>query len=374
MWSRRRSHCAGTPLSGSRGRPSANSEVTSREGGAHASWQEHALRLLRISNAPNAIPPTAVETDGCTPACLEKLLDRKIDSLYYGAVSPGSPVQRLYDAIWSAQERVCASVLADLAAAGTMPLVFKGGDFQKRYWPFAVSASADIDILLPRTHLGVARASLYSNGYRQAKFDRKQGRLIDGDVVEIGEVEAGHYELFPFCRLEPIVLAPDEREAADGRNLPLFIDARDAFLIVEIDVHHRVSVDLESEPLIERSRSSPYGHGLSMSAEDHLWFTTSRLYTETAIHGKRSLRDFAFLLSLLANETIDWDALLAIAREYELHAALYYYFHFLAFLGGPIPAGVLEQLSPRHSRRLRDWGWQLSVLFDWVDPAPFGPV
>ena len=45
--------------------------------------------------------------------------------------------------------------------------------------------------------------------------------------------------------------------------------------------------------------------------------------------------------------------------------SLYYYFAFLSWLApGTIPPDVLEQLSPLHTKRLRDWGWQLGVLFD----------
>jgi hypothetical protein len=342
---------------------------------AREPWQSLALELLRgvareASASQRAPRPLHAKASA---AQVSRLRDLKIDSLYYLASGSDAPVQSLYDSLWNAQANVCAEVLAAMEDASVPTIIFKGAEFLHRYWSSAVAWMSDIDILVPRDHLGMARAVLYRMGFRQAKFSRPHGVLVDADVIELSEVEGRHYELFPFCRLDPIELTGAEiRLARKREELPLFIDDDGrAFVIAEVDLHHKVTLDVDTEPFFERCRASTFGAGWSMSAADHLWFTTSRLYNEVAIHGKRSLRDFAFLLSLVTLDDIEWNVVLDSARQYHLHASLYYYFSFLASLSGKAPPqDVVDALVPLATSRLRDWGWQLATLFDVLDASP----
>jgi hypothetical protein len=336
-------------------------------------WQSVALQLLRGVARPHSLRAHASRFGAKAPAGhVSRLRDLKIDSLYYLAAGEGRVVQQLYDSLWNVQAAGCAEVLGALEQAGVMAIVFKGADFLHRYWTSALSWMADVDILVPRDSLGLARAVLYKLGFRQAKFSRQHGVLLDADVIELSEVEGRHYELFPFCRLDPIGLNEEGMKLARRREeLPLVVEEGQAFAIVEVDLHHKVTLDVESEPFFERARPSSFGHGLSMSAADHLWFTTSRLYNEVAIHGKRSLRDFAFLLTLLASEEVEWDVVVASAQQYQLHASLYYYLRFVFELSGfSPPSDVLDSVIPLGTSRLRDWGWQLGSLFDVIDENP----
>jgi hypothetical protein len=116
------------------------------------------------------------------------------------------------------------------------------------------------------------------------------------------------------------------------------------------------------------------GQGLSFSDSNQLWLLTSRYYTEVAVHGKSSLRDFAYILPLIACGDLDWDVVLSTARKYGLRSSLYYYLYFMSFLTeGAVPKSVLAELSPDRGNRRHDWGWQLGKLFDLVEAFPLGP-
>ena len=62
---------------------------------------------------------------------------------------------------------------------------------------------------------------------------------------------------------------------------------------------------------------------------------------------------------------------LRVAVDYELGGSLD---HPLAFLrrvfGIAVPDAVLDASSPLRTSRRRDWGWQLGVLFDFIEPCP----
>ena len=113
---------------------------------------------------------------------------------------------------------------------------------------------------------------------------------------------------------------------------------------------------------------------MTMSPADHLWFITGRYYNEVAMHDKRSLRDFVYIIPILVNSHIDWEIILQSASDYNLRPSLYYYLFFLNQLlsGRYIPIEVIDKLSPANGSRSRDWGWQLDKLFDRVECFSFG--
>lgn len=328
-----------------------------------------AVDLLRWSGDRSTVPSHQPGADG-----MRWLASRKIDSLFHLATGTPGTMQALYDKVWHVQRAEAVRVLAALADAGLAPLVFKGAELlQRAYSPHSINLLADIDLLVDRTEISRAKPVMYALGYRQALYDRESGSLTDRDIADVAAIESTHYELAPFSRLVPIALTEEETAIASELDAhPLWATARgEAFVAVEIDMHHAVATDLESGPFFERAVGSSFQGARTFGPADHVWFTATRLYNEVAIHGKVSLRDFAYLAPLLANEEIDWEVVLSAAREHHLHPSLFYYLGFLDFLNpGVVPGDVIAELDPIGTERMRDWGWQLEKLFGVLPAMP----
>lgn len=335
-------------------------------------WQPDALAVLRQFANPALTDKPVPLPSILTLAALQRV---QIDGLVMQGTDR-TPLQRVYDRVWQAQRRAASRFAGHCAEQQIRNLIFKGADYLERYFDGRCpSILGDVDVLVERADLGATRALLYNLGYRQAKFDEARHALVDADIATIAAVEGVHYELYPFCKLEKIELDDDERQAAQSGTPqpPLFIPEHgEAVLCVELDVHHGIALDVDIAPLLGRMRASPFRGANALSPADSLWFTCSRLYTEVALHGKSTLRDFAYMIALLREEQIDWDCLLHACEEYQLRPALFYYLSFVnaLFEQPPIPAAVLAELNPRHGSRMRDWGWQLAKIFDELDPFP----
>ena len=330
-----------------------------------------ALELLRWSGDRTCVPSLAAGLDA-----LDWLANRKIDSLYLLATGKPAARQSLYDKVWNLQRREAERVLAAIASAGLRPLVFKGAEMLSRFYAsHGLNLLADIDVMLARAEISRVKPVMFGLGYRQAIFDTELGAPVDRDIEDIAAIEGAHYELAPFSTLLPLSLNDDELEEA--RTLaphPIWkIDGNEAFVAVDIDLHHAVATDLESAPFFERAVRSSFSGALTFCDADHAWFMATRLYNEVAIHGKTSLRDFAYLAPLLAAGNVDWEIVLAAAHEYELYPSLYYYLGFLNHLQpGAVPDNVLSALNPLGTERMRDWGWQLEKLLDVLPAMPVG--
>lgn len=303
---------------------------------------------------------------------LPQLHHKQIDSLLFWDAGRNPPEQRVYDRVWALQRGALAEVQAALEAAGVPALTFKGGEYLE--WLFGsrgLGILNDLDLLVPRPKIGEARFVLQSLGYRQATYDAKAMALVDLDPLEIARAEGKHYELLPLDKVHDVALENDERCFVERRGThPCHVRDGGCHLVVRFDVHHQVAADIPSDEFFQRAATARSGLGKTLSDTDHLWFTCCRYYTEVALHGKRSLRDMAYLAALLRQGEIDWDLLCQVAAQYELRPSLFYYLSFLADLGSSIPPRVLDELDPRRGSRLRDFGWQLSPLLDWVDPSP----
>jgi hypothetical protein len=372
-----------SPRSSRSGQRAAATESRAAGGAAPApSWRAHALDLLaacprlrdpeergRLTGAP--VNPTASD--------LEELATVKLDSLVYLARDPAAPRQRLYDAVWQVQREAAREALASFAAAGVATIVFKGAELLERYYrPHGLSFAVDYDVLVERESLVEAQRILFGLGYRPAVYRRGEG-LVDRDIGAIATIESGHYQLPSFMRVaEPdldrdiVELARELGETGDG---PLIRDDDRLVVVVECDVHHRVAADVDTGPLFERAVPSALGAGSTLGPADHLWFTLSRLYVEVALHRKRSLRDFAYLLPLVAEGGVDWSVVLESGVETELRPHLFYFLSFMReLLGGGVPAEVLDALEPTRGGRDHDWGWQLGKLFSTVEPSPLPAI
>ena len=313
------------------------------------------------------------QLDAVNSKHIDVLAGRKIDSLLYLGYSLKSPIQNVYDTVWGIQNKWLNILVNRLIESSVSPIIFKGGELLNAYYRSrALGCLADLDILVDRKDLGVAKQCLYSMGFRQSTLDRGSETLVDLDILDIARIESTHYELAPFSKFEEIELEEEEFKCAQkNQPYPLQIIDGKCFVIVQFDIHHRVASDIESDGFFKRAIPSALGCGLTMSPADQIWFMTSRYYNEVAIHGKRSLRDFAYLAPIISRSDISWDIVLSAARIYELRPSLYYYLSFLDKLAGNIiPSEVFDELLPSKGIRSRDWGWQLSKLFDEIDPFP----
>lgn len=374
-----------SPRSSRSGPRAAAATEPSSSGGAPApSWRSHALDLLaacprlRDPAARGRLTDLPIDT---TPSDLEELAGVKLDSLYYLARDPDAPRQRLYDAVWRIQREAVREALASFAAAGVATIVFKGAELLERYYrPHGLSLLVDFDVLVARERLVEAQRILFGLGYRPAVYRRGEG-LVDRDIGAIATIESGHYQLPSFMRVAEPKLDPDlvglARELGETGDGPLIRDGDRLAVVVECDVHHRVATDVDTAPLFERAVPSALGAGSTLGPADHLWFTLSRLYVEVALHRKRSLRDFAYLLPLVAEGGVDWSVVLeaGAGAETELRPHLYYFLSFVReLLGGGVPAEVLDGLDPTQGSRDHDWGWQLGKLFSTVEPSPLQAI
>ena len=219
---------------------------------------------------------------------------------------------------------------------------------------------------------------LYGLGYRPAVYRRGEG-LVDRDIAGIAAIESGHYQLPSFARVSELEVDADTvqlaRELGEKDDGPMLREGERLVVVTECDVHHRVASDVESAPLFERAIPSAFGVGSTLGPADHVWFTLSRLYVEVALHGKTSLRDFAYLLPLVAEGDVDWSVVLGAASEMELRPHLYYFLAFMSDLHpGLVPPDVLAELEPTCGARVHDWGWQLGKLFSIVEPSPLTAI
>jgi hypothetical protein len=297
------------------------------------------------------------------------LAERNIESLLYRDGSNAPHRQTVCNTLWAAQRRGLAEIVAELAVEGIEPIVFKGAAFHTQFYgSHAIGQMNDLDLLVSPDVLDASRRCLSRLGYRQAVFDAERTELVPLSSDALRD-EGDHYELYPFMLLEPLDLEPE-----DGENCRYPVVEVNGCLhaVIEIDLHHGVATNIAGDEFFVRATKGADG-ALAMSPADQLWFTTSRYYTEVATDGKRSLRDFAYLIPLLVSDTVDWSVVLAANERYLLHPSLYYYLSFMNWLGEGklVPADVLDALSPARGPRRRDWGWQLGVLFDAVEPPPF---
>ncbi len=343
-------------------------------GACGSAWSDAALALLAsVANGASTSTPRVEQIPGLDLLRLQTL---KIDGLAQASDGAATPLQRAYNAVLEAQLRSTAEAVDALLAHGASPVLFKGIDIMPRHFPQqAPSIMGDVDLLVDRGSLGSARAALLGIGLRQAFFDIEADQLVDADIADIADVERVHYELYPFRRLLEIGLDAESVAALrvfPGR-IPVRID-RDgrAWLIDEIDLHHSVALDIDPAPLFERARAGSLRGALGLSAADQLWLVCSRFYSEVAMHGKRSLRDFAYLAAIVRDGGIDWECVLRVAMEYEMRPALFYYLRFVdtLFARSMVDPGLWAELDPRTGSRQRDWGWMLAPLFDAMDPLP----
>jgi len=337
-------------------------------------WISVALSLLAWSakRAPLAAADVAALTHAAQPV-ISTLKQKKIDSLFYISCDVKSTDQEIYEQVWSIQKRTMLSIVRCFADEDIEFYLFKGSECCERWYKSRpIGIFNDVDILVHRHDIGKVKAILYQNNFRQARFEASQSQLVDRDVAEVGAIEAQHYELAPFIKMVPLDLDLNKFDPVPSWiEFPIVEINGQWMLAVELDIHHGVATDIEIEDVITDAKLSSFELGLSLSDSNQVWVLISRYYTEVSLFEKRSLRDFNYVLPILASGNVDWDNILRNSSKYELGPALFYFFSFMDHLAGNVvPAEVLSELSPLKTARMRDSGWQLGKLFDFVEPFP----
>ena len=345
--------------------------------GEVSEWGGVALELLYWSTKGLQVPaPYAPQLWERAEPHIPELRARSVDSLLYLGCNQRVPSQRVYDKVWDKQREVLLDVLSTLERYGIQPLIFKGAEFCAGYYKNrSLGFLSDIDLLVDRKLLGAVKRLLFLQGLSQAVYNPALQALADRDIPEVARLEASQYELSPLVCLQEIELDGEELSFAREYNRhPIWVADDRCHVVVEINVYYQLAADVENGDILNRAIPSSLGRGLTMSREDHLWFLTSRYYNEVALHGKRSLRDFAYLAALLDDDKFDWRIITGQAKKYDLEAPLYYFLSFLSRLSGKmIPREVLSELLPTRNRQ-SDWGWQLSKLFGGIEPFYLQPT
>lgn len=341
-----------------------------------ALWADLAVKLLAWSaRGANSTAAADIEPNSLVDTDIDRLVESKIDSLLNFALSEIPARQRLYEKVWATQRDVLREAVSALDSASVSSLIYKGAEFFARcYVSRPLSIVNDIDLLVGEPQVSAVKKAMSTYGFQQARFEPISGSLVDVDAAELASIEDRHYELVPFRTTRTLHLDNEELEIARQWNKhPLWVVNDTAIVVAELDVHHSVAADLPGDEFFARAMPSSLGFGQTMSVADLVWLTTSKYYTEVALHGKTSLRDFAYIAPLLGRPELDWDVVLAATNEYELRPSLYYFLSFLDMLAGNvIPPEVLVQLNPTNGMRYRDWGWQLAKLLGGVDSFSYG--
>lgn len=321
-------------------------------------------RLAGDQRADERLTPAPFPSTGFT-----WLMHRRIDSLL-----DANPLQPVYDRIWARQRAALLEALAELERNGVETLTFKGAEFHFRYFPDrALGGMADLDILVCDGQLEAARRVLLALGYRHGVYDRPANAIQWLAADEVAAVEARHYQLAQLMRVEPFEVSPGEAAVLESERVPIPVwrgDDGSWRLAVNFDVHRDVAANVPGTPFFTSADPAVHGIGLSMSTSDLVWFTASRYYSEIGASGKRSLRDLAYLIPAV-DDALDWDPVVRAAERYALGASLFYPLAFLrGAFGAAVPDEALEASLPTKTSRQRDWGWQLGVLFEFVEPMP----
>jgi hypothetical protein len=283
--------------------------------------------------------------------------------------------------VWALQRAAASQILHAASDEGVFTVVIKGSEVLNRYFQSrGLSFLNDIDILVAREDIQAIKRLLYANGYAQHLFNSERQALLPRDIREIADIEANHYELAPFNRLEPINLTEDEAAFVREWNWhPIWPIGDRYFAVMEFDVHYGVAFDVEGTEFFPRCEASSFGAGHAMSEADQLWFITSRFYNEVGASGKSTARDLAYVAALMTGGRIDWSVIVSAAERYDMRPSLYYYFLFVDWITGAkvIPADVIDALRPSRGSRARDWGWQVAKLLgadEQFTPAVVGEV
>jgi hypothetical protein len=332
-------------------------------------------RVHRLAAANERLEPEPLAS--LDPAVLNGLKERKVDGLWYLLYAPDHPQQQVYDLVWRVQRAELERIVTAMGEAQVPVLLFKGAELYARNLANRpINISEDSDFLVPRQKIAAAKRTLFALGYKQGILDPTSRVLRDADMREVAAFEANHYETWAFQKIVRVENVSDEIIATVLQAPPdriVWAKGNTCEVLVEVDPHFQVATDIPPESFFERMIPSVFPGAMTFSHADHLWFIASRLYNEVALQAKTTLRDFAYIVSLVEAGGIDWEVVMQMADTFGLHASLYYYITIAGALSTKgVPKQVLAHLSPVHKNRSRDWGWQFDKLVNEVARPPLG--
>jgi hypothetical protein len=246
----------------------------------------------------------------------------------------------------SLQQRDAERISAAMTAASVRHAFLKGFAYrQLLYSPPWVRLSGDIDILVDRANVDVARAVLRELGFTQASCAADYQNYRPATLQEIAEVEARHHELAQFVRNFRLENAPTWLLERPYVQRPPF-----AFEWVDGAPTLHSCVDVHWALHFWFARATPLDHldqaeGLPrLRLEWNLLFSSFKLYFESfdrPRHGFAQLADLAALLEL----PVDWPLLRSLVRAWRLEDAAFYALSAAERLSGRrvLPAALLDE-------------------------------
>lgn len=231
------------------------------------------------------------------------------------------------------QLQVCDRFVRALHAAGVPYVLLKGSAVRyTAYEDPTARCGKDIDLVTTRSFLSRAERVARDVGFAPSQWNAAEKRFHRADPARRAEVEAEHYELGFLVRRQTVDGISPEDEAAIRRDMPshyLWHETDDGRLAcyVSTDIHHALSLDLPSEPVLETAVSvdTPTGR---VTVADPAWYALHvifKLYWEGVHTYNKGLYQFTdLLLHVRRMNAADIERLLLLLAELRLEVAGYY--------------------------------------------------
>lgn len=323
-------------------------------------------------------------------AIREKMIPMLDAFLKHQRVDLGPRPSRLtavFEQVSSLHYRELASVVRLLSAQGIGIALLKGGDLDLSVYGANLPRSmSDLDFLARPVDVPAVEAALAASGFHQGIFDRENLsiRAVPEDVKQ--EVEAGKAELVEFGK---IVLLPGLSPLREEIGLQfgpashhrMVVLDRDVYVYVALDVHVNLAEGFSLEDVWRDMReiSLPDGDKVfAQSFTDMVWFLAVRLYHETLLDSRATLRAFVDIIAVLHRFAghIHWGRLLEMGNKYKLQPSLFFVlWHVNELLGPVVPDWLLKDLDPRGttSDRSHDWGDFIPKMLGELTIHPLKP-
>ena len=231
------------------------------------------------------------------------------------------------------QLQVCDRFVRALHAAGVPYVLLKGSAVRYTAYEDPTSrCGKDIDLVTTRPFLARAEQVALAIGFIPSQWNAAEKRFHRADLARRAEVEAEHYELGFLVRRQTVDGISAEDEAAIRRDMPthyLWHETDDGRLAcyVSTDIHHALSLDLPSEPVLETAVSidTPSGRVTVAAPAWYALHVIFTLYWEGVHTYNKGLYQFTdLLLHVRRMSPADIERLLLLMADLRLEVAGYY--------------------------------------------------
>lgn len=208
----------------------------------------------------------------------------------------------------------------------------------------------DADIGVARRDLGAAAAIAHDLGYRPAQKSSTTDRFEPADRRLRAQVEAQHYELgFLVRRLKVTDMPAATLAAIDAepwaQQLWIRSDDGKPWCYALVDIHHALSLDIELDHLLSRTRQRSL-HGLTARLPDDAWLAAHlifKIYWEGLHNYGKGLYQYADLVRVVPLlEPAVFADLVSILSDHSMVAAGHYVLRRLPLFGVQLPAHIDE--------------------------------